>query len=222
MRSTGSSGWPCPQGIDAISSRAPGAVLPRAGESRVSAFGRARRRLALACMVVALAGICLAGTGLVAPATGRSIRVHNYGGLDWERPVFGRFGGFGAGMFGLFPVYCRAEGYDFGVIEHIEKHRSASVRRPPPVSLPALKRPMARVEKREPEVSATSKASARDGEPAGAVASAALASAFTPAVDGDDSLRHTDVIEPADLAHPNPGPHQLAQGMERRRSPRRS
>ncbi len=47
----------------------------------------------------------------------RTIRVHNRGGLDWERPAVGRFGAFGGGMFGTWPVYCRAEGYDFGVID---------------------------------------------------------------------------------------------------------
>jgi hypothetical protein len=67
----------------------------------------------------ALAGACLAGTGYVGPAAGRSVRVLNEGGLDWDRPVFGRFGGFSGGMFGLLPVYCRAEGYDFDVIDHI-------------------------------------------------------------------------------------------------------
>ena len=46
------------------------------------------------------------------------MRVLNEGGLDWDRPVFGRFGGFSGGMFGLLPVYCRAEGYDFDVIDH--------------------------------------------------------------------------------------------------------
>ncbi len=67
-----------------------------------------------------VAGVCLVGTGLFGPPSGRVIRVHNYGGLDWERPVFGQFGAFSGGMFGLFPVYCRAEGYDFGVIEHTQ------------------------------------------------------------------------------------------------------
>ena len=44
-------------------------------------------------------------------------RVFNRGGLDWDRPVFGRFGVFSGGMFGQLPVYCRAEGYEFGVID---------------------------------------------------------------------------------------------------------
>ena len=58
------------------------------------------------------------GTGYLGPADGRTVRVLNEGGLDWDRPVFGRFGGFSGGMFGLLPVYCRAEGYDFDVIDH--------------------------------------------------------------------------------------------------------
>ncbi len=68
----------------------------------------------------ALAGLCLVGTTPFGPASTRSIRVHNYGGLDWELPVFGRFGSFSAGMFGLLPIYCRADGHDFDVIDHIE------------------------------------------------------------------------------------------------------
>lgn len=64
-----------------------------------------------------MAGVCLVGTALISPAAGRTILVHNRGGLDWDRPVFGRFGVFSGGMFGLLPVYCRAEGYDFDVID---------------------------------------------------------------------------------------------------------
>ncbi len=71
-----------------------------------------------------MAGVCLVGTALIGPAAGRSIRVYNRGGLDWERPVFGQFGAFSGGMFGLFPVYCRAEGYDFDVIDKPEKPAS--------------------------------------------------------------------------------------------------
>lgn len=65
----------------------------------------------------AFAGVCLVGTGCIGPPAARTIRVHNRGGLDWDRPVFGRFGSFSGGMFGTWPVYCRAEGYDFGVID---------------------------------------------------------------------------------------------------------
>ena len=79
-----------------------------------------RLPLAIAGFAAVFAGVCLVGTGMIGPAGGRSIRVHNYGGLDWERPVFGQFGAFSGGMFGLLPVYCRAEGYDFDVIDHEE------------------------------------------------------------------------------------------------------
>ncbi len=82
--------------------------------------------LAAACAATTLAGVCLSGTGLVGPSAGRSIRVHNYGGLDWDRPVFGKFGIFSSGMFGQWPVYCRAEGYDFDVIEHSQESGPAT------------------------------------------------------------------------------------------------
>ena len=72
---------------------------------------------AVACAAAAFAGVCLVGTSMIGPPSGRSILVHNRGGLDWDRPVFGRFGAFSGGMFGLLPVYCRAEGYEFGVID---------------------------------------------------------------------------------------------------------
>ena len=85
--------------------------------SKVVPAGRQRGWLAAACLATAMAGVCLVGTALLGPATGRTIRVHNRGGLDWERPVFGRFGAFSGGMFGLLPVYCRAEGYNFGIID---------------------------------------------------------------------------------------------------------
>jgi len=87
--------------------------------------------LAAACLAAALAAVCLVGTGLIGPAKARSIRVHNYGGLDWDRPVFGRFGAFSSGMFGLLPVYCRAEGYDFDVIDAPQRSGSGE-RQPPP------------------------------------------------------------------------------------------
>jgi hypothetical protein len=73
--------------------------------------------MALAGFVAAMAGVCLVGTAFIGPAAGRSARVHNHGGLDWDRPEFGRFGAFSSGMFGLWPVYGRAEGYDFGIID---------------------------------------------------------------------------------------------------------
>ncbi len=47
----------------------------------------------------------------------RSIVVYNRGGLDWDRPIYGKFGGFSGGMFGLLPVYARAEGYSFSIID---------------------------------------------------------------------------------------------------------
>ena len=71
----------------------------------------------VACVLVTLAGICSVGTALAGPPPARKIVVHNRGGLDWDRPVFGRFGVFSGGMFGLLPIYCRAEGYEFSVID---------------------------------------------------------------------------------------------------------
>ena len=73
--------------------------------------------LAAACLAATMAGVCLVGTAFLHPSAGKTIRVHNRGGLDWERPVFGRFGAFSGGMFGLLPVCCRAAGYDFGIID---------------------------------------------------------------------------------------------------------
>lgn len=83
------------------------------------ALGSSRRRLILTLTALGalMVGVCLVGTSLFWPREGRKVLVHNRGGLDWDRPVFGRFGVFSGGMFGLLPVYCRAEGYDFGVID---------------------------------------------------------------------------------------------------------
>ena len=83
-----------------------------------------RVSLAAASLAAALAGVCLVGTALIGPAAGRSIRVYNHGGLDWERPAYGQFGAFSGGMFGLFPVYCRAQGYDFEVIDKFERRNT--------------------------------------------------------------------------------------------------
>jgi len=91
---------------------------PRAAFSVAHRQPRAAVPHAAACLAAALAGVCLVGTALIGSPAGRSILVHNRGGLDWDRPVFGRFGVFSSGMFGLLPVYCRAEGYEFGVIDN--------------------------------------------------------------------------------------------------------
>jgi hypothetical protein len=93
--------------------------LPRAQAKPISPATSRVRWLSLftACLAAALASVCLTGTSLIGPAAAKTILVHNRGGLDWDRPVFGRFGAFSGGMFGLLPVYCRAEGYAFDVID---------------------------------------------------------------------------------------------------------
>jgi hypothetical protein len=78
-------------------------------------------------IAAAVAGVCLVGTSYITPPAARSVRVLNNGGLDWDRPTYGRFGAFSGGMFGTWPVYCRAEGYDFGVIEYAGRTVQASV-----------------------------------------------------------------------------------------------
>lgn len=70
-----------------------------------------------AFLAAMFAGVCLVGISLLGPIAGKTILVHNRGGLDWDRPVFGKFGAFSGGMFGLLPVYCRAEGYKFDIID---------------------------------------------------------------------------------------------------------
>ncbi|MBL8695226.1 MAG: hypothetical protein JNJ88_14125 [Planctomycetes bacterium] len=51
------------------------------------------------------------------PREQHRIRVFNRGGLDWDRPQYGRFGGFTGGMFGLLPQYVKSAGFDFDVID---------------------------------------------------------------------------------------------------------
>jgi len=94
------------------------AFLVSRGRFRAPSSTRASRQfLLVACVASIFIGICLVGTSLVGSPTGRKIVVHNRGGLDWDRPVFGRFGTFSGGMFGLLPVYCQAEGYELGIID---------------------------------------------------------------------------------------------------------
>ncbi len=107
--------------IDAVGLRRPVAVVSRTRERRAVAPSRPWLPLTATCLAATLAGVCLVGTGLIGPAPRRPIRVHNFGGLDWDRPVYGEFGAFAGGMFGLLPVYCRAEGYDFDVIDHSQE-----------------------------------------------------------------------------------------------------
>ena len=86
-------------------------------QPRAAVLPMRRNALVAACLAATSAGVCLVGTAAIGSPEGRSIVVDNRGGLDWERPVFGRFGIFNGGMFGLLPVYCRADGFKFEVIE---------------------------------------------------------------------------------------------------------
>lgn len=84
---------------------------------RSSGRGVSRLLLTSACAASVLAGATLAGVAFPGAPAGRRILVHNRGGLDWDWPVFGKFGAFSGGMFGLLPVYCRANGYGFEVLD---------------------------------------------------------------------------------------------------------
>jgi hypothetical protein len=50
----------------------------------------------------------------ISPAKPTTIKVLNRGGLDWRRPTFDDPA---PGMFGCLPVFCRANGYEFDVID---------------------------------------------------------------------------------------------------------
>lgn len=67
------------------------------------------------CVASLLIGMTLVGAIFRGGPAKPSILVHNRGGLDWDRPVFGEFGQFSGGMFGLLPVYARANGYRFEI-----------------------------------------------------------------------------------------------------------
>ncbi|MFI5454081.1 MAG: DUF4350 domain-containing protein [Isosphaerales bacterium] len=107
--------------------RQPGAAALQSQESRP---GAAAPQVIGAGIAAALAGVCLVGTAYIQPAAGRSVRVYNNGGLDWDRPVYGRFGAFSGGMFGTWPVYSRAEGYDFDVIDKAANTQSNAAPQP--------------------------------------------------------------------------------------------
>ncbi len=93
-------------------------VVPeRARLTSPSLITRSKLIPILAFLAAYFAGMCLVGTSMLGPVAGRTIKVHNRGGMDWDRPVFGKFGAFSGGMFGQLPVYCNANGYDFSVID---------------------------------------------------------------------------------------------------------
>jgi hypothetical protein len=169
----------------------------------------ARVPVVIACLLSVLAGVCLTGTGLVASAPRGVIRVHNFGGLDWERPVFGQFGAFSTGMFGLLPVYCRAEGYDFGVIEHTQA--IALPKAPNPADAPKEHSGRAGGSPTEAKAKPPSTSKSAPASPAASTASEpgpfvnATAAITGPAVAATATtpplvIRYTDAIEPADLA----------------------
>ncbi len=199
------------------------AILPgrRAFSAVPTSSVRRRFPQAVACLAAALAGVCLVGTAFLGSPAGRSIRVYNRGGLDWERPVYGQFGAFSGGMFGLWPVYCRAEGYDFDVIDKSER-RAADGAPKPKANVPDVKRvsPGAkRVAARKPtEVPSKPKAARTDSDGASPSRTTAQSKVGLPAKQGraEDSRSHVassaraagpakagtpanDTIEPADL-----------------------
>jgi len=65
-------------------------------------------------MVALLSGVTLSGTAGIGKANSPRVLVHNRGGLDWDRPTFENRDG---GMFGLLPVYARANGIEFNVLD---------------------------------------------------------------------------------------------------------
>ena len=196
--------------IDGVGPGRPGTAVPGIREPSVAAPGRPSLSLTAACLAAAMAGVCLVGTGLIGPAAGRSIRVHNYGGLDWDRPVYGKFGAFSGGMFGLLPVYCRAEGYDFDVIEHFQETASGKTPRSRNGSGAAPPRTDSASIEAHADPPSTSKAGLGGATPVGdtlrgsstrigAILGSAGAFASTVAPSAKVALRPTDTIEPADL-----------------------
>lgn len=111
-RSSERQGTPLPCG--AVRPDEPGGLLPYPSTERRAC----KLALALAvCAASLLIGATLSGGIISSIPANQSILVHNRGGLDWERPVFGKFGAFSGGMFGLLPVYARANGYRFEVLD---------------------------------------------------------------------------------------------------------
>ncbi len=196
--------------IDGVGPRRPGAAVSRIRERTAAAPSRPWLPLTAACVAAALAGICLVGTGLIGPAAGRSIRVHNYGSLDWDRPVFGQFGAFSSGMFGLLPVYCRAEGYEFDVIEHFQgtasgetpgsrKGSHAASQRTDAVSTKAHTHAPSISTFEAGGVTPIGHAARGSSAPIRAIIGSAGASAAAAAPSTKVASRPTDTIEPADL-----------------------
>jgi hypothetical protein len=91
---------------------------------RTSTFAQidepARRLQACALTVVSLMLLLFAALHALPPSSGSSapqMVVLNEGGLDWARPVHGKYRPFDAGMFGLLPVYSYASGCHFAVTD---------------------------------------------------------------------------------------------------------
>jgi hypothetical protein len=93
------------------------AVVPT-DEGRLEPRGRVVPAISLACVV--LAAVALLRVDLwSAPRLPKTanILVVNEGGLDWERPRFGKFDAFDGGMFGLLPFYLRASGFSIATAQ---------------------------------------------------------------------------------------------------------
>lgn len=91
----------------------------RAPQPQSSEPVRSTPALALgSAALLLLAGAIASGVSPVGiPRDQHRIRVFNRGGLDWDRPQYGRFGGFTGGMFGLLPQYVKSAGFDLDVID---------------------------------------------------------------------------------------------------------
>jgi hypothetical protein len=93
------------------------AVPQTADNERSGARGIRGPLLISVCVASFLVAVTLVGVVSPGNPAKRAILVHNQGGLDWDRPVFGRFGIFSGGMFGLLPVYAQANGYRFKTLD---------------------------------------------------------------------------------------------------------
>lgn len=61
--------------------------------------------------VVALGALAVVSWPLVKSAGGKRIFFYEGGFLDWNRPVFGKYGGYESGMFGCLPDYLSEDGF---------------------------------------------------------------------------------------------------------------
>ena len=96
---------------------------PAAGPPLPSGF-KAGWAIAVTLLVLGVFGMVV--WPLTGTKKGKKLLFYDVGYLDWKRPVFGKYGGYEAGMFGCLPDYLKDDGFTSGFARSVSSNSLAA------------------------------------------------------------------------------------------------